>query len=265
MSKAIVIKNVDFLSNSLTTIMFSSDTPCTDISLNKNTVSFTAIGDTDTLIPTLTPVNTTDAVSWTSSNTNAVTVNNGLITAVGIGSATITVSCGGQTATCDVTSVNTLVWQYRIGKYNHGMQYEVAGRDYVYQEGNSVSYCAIHSEIPTTKRIWAEDQSTAGNKYPILLGRGASRVDITAPSTIRVTAWFTNSEEPCDYGQQSSGSLVFAKELGGDRNAYDANAPLGNRTITTIPAGADSISLSLQYPNGTITDEIVAQVSIVVS
>ena len=41
-------------------------------------------------------------ITWTSSNTSVVTVSNGIVTAVGNGSATITAEYNGQKATCKV-------------------------------------------------------------------------------------------------------------------------------------------------------------------
>ncbi|MDR2712931.1 MAG: Ig-like domain-containing protein, partial [Clostridiales bacterium] len=56
------------------------------------------------LTATVKPDNTTDkSLSWSSSNTSVVTVNNGTITAVGAGSATITVKCGNASATCTIS------------------------------------------------------------------------------------------------------------------------------------------------------------------
>lgn len=76
--------------------------PCTGIALDRATLSFSD-GTPVTLTATLTPANTTDRVVWTSSDTSVATVSNGVVTPVGSGTATITATCGEQTATCSVT------------------------------------------------------------------------------------------------------------------------------------------------------------------
>ncbi len=82
--------------------------PITSIFLNKSSISL-YIGDTETLVATILPNNATDKdLLWSSSNSNIVSVENGKITAKGIGSAAITVSNtdGTQKATCSVTVIN---------------------------------------------------------------------------------------------------------------------------------------------------------------
>ena len=64
------------------------------------------IGDTVTLVATITPSNATNKnVTWSSDNTNVATVNNGVVRAVGEGKANITVTTvdGNKTATCEIT------------------------------------------------------------------------------------------------------------------------------------------------------------------
>ncbi len=81
--------------------------PVTSISLNKTSATL-EIDNTLNLTATIYPNNATDkSVSWSSSNSSIVTVENGTITAVGYGSATITVSTidGNKTATCLVEVV----------------------------------------------------------------------------------------------------------------------------------------------------------------
>lgn len=109
MSKALVIKGASFATNKVRTITISNPVPCTGIALNKNSIAFTAIGATDTLTATLTPVDTTEALTWASSDTDVATVSNGVVTSVGIGTATITAYCGEQSASCTVTSLMTVV------------------------------------------------------------------------------------------------------------------------------------------------------------
>ena len=80
----------------------------TGVSLNKTTTSI-EVGASETLTATITPSNATNQkVSWTSDNTSVATVNNGVVTGVGTGTANITVTTedGSKTATCAVT-VNT--------------------------------------------------------------------------------------------------------------------------------------------------------------
>ena len=81
----------------------------TGVSLNRSTTSLD-VGNTETLIATVMPVNATNpGVTWSSNNTAAATVSqSGLVTAVGPGTATITVTTadGGFQATCTVTVVS---------------------------------------------------------------------------------------------------------------------------------------------------------------
>jgi len=88
-----------------TVTVTAATVPVTGVTLNKNTLSLTA-GGQEQLTETVVPSNATNkAVTWSSSNTAAATVTNGLVKAVAAGSATITVTTqdGNKTATCAVT------------------------------------------------------------------------------------------------------------------------------------------------------------------
>lgn len=76
--------------------------PCTGISLDKTALTFDAL-TTQTLTATIMPEGCTEAVVWESDNEEVATVKNGVVTPVGNGSATITVRCGAQSATCAIT------------------------------------------------------------------------------------------------------------------------------------------------------------------
>lgn len=76
------------------------------ITLNKTQLSLVK-GTTETLAATVLPTTATDkAVTWKSSDTAVATVENGVVTAVAAGNATITATAGGKTAICAVTVTN---------------------------------------------------------------------------------------------------------------------------------------------------------------
>lgn len=74
-----------------------------EVALDKTSATL-IVGETLTLTATVTPDNATDkTVSWLSSNDAVATVENGTVTAVAEGIATITATAGGRNATCVVT------------------------------------------------------------------------------------------------------------------------------------------------------------------
>ena len=77
------------------------------VSLNQSSLSLTKKGQTAQLSASVSPSNATNkSVTWSSSNSNVATVNNGVVTAVGNGSATITATAAdgsGKRASCSVT------------------------------------------------------------------------------------------------------------------------------------------------------------------
>ena len=73
------------------------------ISLNKTSITLT-IGDTISLIATILPDNATDkTITWSSSNANVATVDNGKVKGITVGIATITAVSGNVKAECSVT------------------------------------------------------------------------------------------------------------------------------------------------------------------
>ena len=257
MGKAIVLKNTNFATNKLAVVTFGESKPCTSIALNKSTATITAIGGTEQLTATALPVDTTDAVIWSSSNTEIATVDNGLVTALGIGSVTITAVCGTKSDTCTITITNTLQFTYDLQKYNKPAG---TGQDYVWRQNGTAPYAALRGTVETTKRIRGDN-----GLYPIMLGAGATKLNITVPSAVRATVFFTDSKTACDYSITEGGEYVnYAKLISGDASAFDSNVPVGNRVVD-IPEGADSVAMSLQYPNGEVTADTIANTVLVVS
>lgn len=76
--------------------------PCTNITLNTTTLSFTTT-DAQTLTAALTPTDTTDSVVWSVNPTGICTVENGTVSPIKNGECVITATCGTKSANCSVT------------------------------------------------------------------------------------------------------------------------------------------------------------------
>ncbi len=117
------------------TVNITGNSVPTGVSLNKTSATLTSKGATVQLTATVSPSNATDkSVTWKSSNTNVATVSsNGLVTAVGDGTVTITVTTksGSKSATCNVTvSIKSDGWTYtsslpsNVTSANYEIQYQ---------------------------------------------------------------------------------------------------------------------------------------------
>ncbi len=77
--------------------------PVASVTLNRDALLLT-VGGKSTLVPTVLPANATNrAVSWRSSNSSVATVDGGEVTALSAGTAKITATADGKSATCNVT------------------------------------------------------------------------------------------------------------------------------------------------------------------
>lgn len=85
--------------------------PATSVNINKEGLEI-AVGNSETLVATINPTNSTDVIKWSSDNTDVAAVDDsGKITAVSKGTANITATAvyGNKSATCLVTVVESNV------------------------------------------------------------------------------------------------------------------------------------------------------------
>ena len=102
----------------------------TGVSLDKTELTLTA-GDSETLTPTVSPADATNKnVTWKSDDEDVATVEDGVVTAVAVGTCTITVKTvdGNKTATCAVTvkaaPEASVVWDFSETAWGFPDDYE---------------------------------------------------------------------------------------------------------------------------------------------
>ena len=247
MSRALVIKNADFNVNKLGTIMIESEVPCTGITLSKSTLALTTIGSTDTLVATPAPSGTTDAVVWSTSDADVITVAGGIVTAVGCGTATITATCGTFSASCEVTVTHIAEYSYDLDKY-----YAYDNLPYL-RGGDLNKYATIYSTSGTLKAAY---QYRSEDKYPIMIPSGATKMVITCPNYKSRVFWLNSKVRGSD-------SLALASAFVPTDTGY-----LSESRTVDIPErtgdyeGLDSFVISFNIGD-TISDEAMQNISVV--
>ena len=118
MSKTLILPGTNFSANKIEKITFTDGIPCTALSLSSESAT---ISTTLTLTATPTPENTTDNIVWSTSDSNVAVVNDGIVTAIANGTATITATCGEQAAMCLITvSIPMYVTKQGLLRVNAG-------------------------------------------------------------------------------------------------------------------------------------------------
>ena len=129
--------------------------PLKSINLNK-TSGTKYIGETENLTVIYNPSNTTDNknVTWTSSNNNVASINNGVVTAKGIGNAIITAKVGSLTASYKITVIkhdNPVIVKANTLTYNEKEQELITVSNIkgnICYSYNPISSCSKNESIP---------------------------------------------------------------------------------------------------------------------
>lgn len=185
MAKTLVIKGANFSANKVTTVEFS-DIPCTGISFEESTIRITSYSD-ESIEYTVTPNDTTDSVIWESSDSSVATIADGVVTPVGIGSCTITATCGEYSATATVTVAFAYIpgYAFAIISYNSGNGITGYGVNY--------DYIAVSGQgaQSTEKSLMGIGTAIPGGMYGIKIPLNATKVkfEVTDASGIYNDQW----------------------------------------------------------------------------
>lgn len=181
MGKALIIPNTDFSANSVAQIVIDTNPiPCEGIDINKSALSLQNVGTSETLTVTVTPSDTTDRVIWSSSDETVAMVNNGNVTVVGVGTTTITATCGSFSATCVVTTRCFMIPNLATvnGVYLGGVGFADGGN-------------GLPSFQPSSSRgtwlgasgVYSLYGTTASDYFPYVLPKNAEKIRITCDKT----------------------------------------------------------------------------------
>lgn len=253
MARTLVINNANFATNKLATVTFA-DIACTGITLDKSTDSITSLGGTSTLTATVTPEDTSDAIIWSSSNTDVATVENGVVTAVGCGTVTITATCGNYSATCAVTVTHIAELSYGLDKF---ITVPASGQQDYFQIG-SLSNTAYGYSTTGTKKL-AYGNSYNG-QYPLVIPNGATKISITCEGCKVKGFWASSTESPENIPAQCLAYPTDSFATYGEKGSREVTIP--DRTAGTYE-DMDAVVFDFEYQDGTISQEVVDAIVVI--
>lgn len=237
MSLALTIKGADFSENKLTTVELENRVPCTGLTLSDSTKTIDSIGSTATITATPTPNDTTDIVVWSSSDAGIATVANGVVTAIGVGVATITATCGTHSATCEITveaymnSANVLE---RIGYMLDGAPEPDSGNGLSDWRTASDQYGGLASDTGT---LYFYNLSTV---FPYVFPKNTARMKITIKNGSLITAisviqWFNSNTSAA----QHDNVVKLLKKTTGITSSMETDDQGNKFIVLDIPTVAD--------------------------
>jgi hypothetical protein len=156
--------------------------PCTGITLSETSIVFTAAGDQTQLSAVLSPADTTDERRFVTSDAAVVKVSPvGIVTAIGPGTAVITVVCGEETAVCAVTcdfeedsNAGASLDIEELTLIKDDMTFFAAGENYV------LSVTNVPAGTPVEWRSLDESVATVdAGGHVVAVGKGTTRVFAT--------------------------------------------------------------------------------------
>lgn len=238
MAKTIVIKGASYSDNALDKVSFSGTVPCTGIEFENETISITNYAPV-TVEYSVTPEDTTDAVTWASSDTDVVTVADGVITAVGIGTATVTATCGNYSATASVTVSIQFAGGYVFGTIQDSVV--TYGSKSISESYSRVS--VVGSGNQAADYALVQGTGISENYYPVLLPNNTKSI------TVKITDktsfyndpatnvfWFKN-----EYGEVAHPNNIKFISM---ETSYNIKSEM--QKSFNVPSGADCVAITIR-------------------
>ncbi|OLR62706.1 hypothetical protein BHF69_08460 [Anaerostipes sp. 992a] len=198
----------------------NQEVKATEVTLNKTELTLNK-GQKDKLIMSVTPSNFTDEVSWKSSNTDIITIDDtGLVTAKALGTATIKLIVGDVNTSCKVTVVQP-VTSISLNKTSLSMEaldtYQLTATANPSEAANKeVEWSSSNEEVATIDQngmVRALGKGTAEIKVSAKDGSGVSnKCTVTVSNTAHVAATVEEMESPHNYENNCSDFWVYTLE-----------------------------------------------------
>jgi len=247
MSRVLVIKNADFSANKLTTITFG-DVPCTGLTL-QSTAQITTVDGSVSLTATKVPSNTTDILTWSSSNSNVATVDGGVVTAVGEGMATITAMCGTQTAECTVTVAYTKTFA-PTGILTVNTNGTTAIYDFAKLTSSGLRPIAIgitSGAYPAYGASTVTADSPFYSLYPIPIPAGCKQIKVTSANIAPLIVYYNRDVKSAHTALTRDCAKVLDGECTNGGTPWSISSwPYGGKTFT-VPENANIDGYTLSF------------------
>ena len=227
------------------------------------------VGDTLTLIATVLPADATDkTVVWQSSNENVLKVENGVVTAVGIGKATITVTASnGISASLEISvleaiidadlsdsvygNINPYYWALDGYKNAEGKTHNVSQQIKIYF-GETGLYFAIvvddadahnYTDARLETYLMLGETPTTTNTYQIRFYANSSQYSCRFYS-------FGGNTSAWSWNEIKTASVVYSKSI--DENGYviEAFVPYADLGLDAKPESVNYLSALAHRPEG---------------
>lgn len=164
------------------------------VTVSPRSISLSAIGQTSQLTAQTTPAGGT--ITWSTSNASVATVSaNGLVTATGLGSATITATSGGKSGTCSMLVAEATLEDISAVYTPSGTVYESDSLDIL----KSRLVVTAHWSNGTTSEVASADYTLSGtltmgsSTVTVSYGGMTTTFEVTVVGLTGITATYTQS------------------------------------------------------------------------
>ena len=265
------------------------------ISIDKTSIQL-KVGETMTLSATVNPSNASDkTVTWSSADVSIAAVDDGIVKALKIGTATIKAKAGDKTATCSITIVPTEVSSITLDKSSASLKVgetvtliatvgpEDATDKTVTWTTSDATVATVSNGVVTAKKLGtATITAKAGEKTATcsitVIPTPVTSVTLSKTSAslkVGETVTLTATVNPSDATDKTvtwttsdatvatvSNGVVTAKKLGTATITAKAGDKTATCSITVIPTPVGSITLTLLSASLTVGESVTLSATV---